>query len=69
MEKDYILDIMRSNKTVFTFQDVVLLWGESDVNFIKKKNAESANILRMGILQCLAKRHSNILKNVRMSCK
>lgn len=37
MEKDYILDLMRSEKTVLTFKDVVLLWGESDVNFIKKK--------------------------------
>ena len=36
-EKDYILDLMRSKKTVFTFKDLVLLWGESDVNFVKKK--------------------------------
>ena len=54
MEKDYILDIMRSNKTVFTFQDVVLLWGESDVNFIKKKihryvKAGKLNAIRKGI--------------------
>ena len=38
MEKDYILDLMRSNKTVLTFKDVVLLWGESDVNFVKKRS-------------------------------
>ena len=38
MEKDYILDLMRSNKSIFTFKDVLLLWGESDVNFVKKKD-------------------------------
>ncbi len=38
MEKDYILNLMRSSKTVFTFKDVVLLWGESDVNFVKKRS-------------------------------
>jgi hypothetical protein len=37
MAKDYILDIMRSKKTVFTFKDLILLWGESDINFVKKK--------------------------------
>lgn len=37
MEKDYILELMRSKNTVFTFKDVSLLWGESDVNFVKKK--------------------------------
>ncbi len=54
MEKDYILDIMRSSKTVFTFKDVVLLWGESDVNFVKKKinryvKAGKLNAVRKGI--------------------
>lgn len=54
MEKDYILDLMRSNKTVFTFKDVVLLWGESDVNFVKKKinryvQAGKLNSIRRGI--------------------
>ncbi len=54
MEKDYILDIMRSSKTVFTFKDVVLLWGESDVNFVKKKiyryvKAGKINSVRKGI--------------------
>jgi len=54
MEKDYILDIMRSNKTVFTFKDIVLLWRESDVNFIKKKihryvKAGKLNAIRKGI--------------------
>ena len=54
MGKDHILDIMRSNKTVFTFKDVVLLWGESDVNFVKKKvnryvKAGKLNAIRRGI--------------------
>jgi len=37
MRKDHLLDLMRSKKTVFTFNDIILIWGESDVNFIKKK--------------------------------
>jgi len=54
MEKDYILDLMRSKKTVFTFKDVILLWGESDVNFVKKKihryvKAGKINSVRKGI--------------------
>ncbi len=54
MEKDYILDLMRSNKTIFTFKDVLLLWGESDVNFVKKKinryvKAGKLNAIRKGI--------------------
>jgi hypothetical protein len=54
MEKDYILDIMRSNKTIFSFKDVILLWGESDVNFVKKKvnryvKAGKLNSIRRGI--------------------
>lgn len=54
MEKDYILDLMRSNKTVFTFKDVILIWGESDVNFVKKKinryvKAGKLNAIRRGI--------------------
>ncbi|KKR14471.1 MAG: hypothetical protein UT42_C0028G0006 [Candidatus Falkowbacteria bacterium GW2011_GWA2_39_24] len=54
MTKDYILDLMRSNKTVLTFKDVVLLWRESDVNFVKKKinryvKAGKLNAIRRGI--------------------
>ncbi len=54
MEKDYILDLMRSNKTIFTFKDLILLWGESDVNFVKKKiyryvKAGKINSVRKGI--------------------
>lgn len=54
MEKDYILDLMRSKKTVFTFKDLILLWGESDVNFVKKKihryiKAGKINSVRKGV--------------------
>ena len=54
MEKDYILDLMRSKKTVFTFKELILLWGESDVNFVKKKihryvKAGKMNSVRKGI--------------------
>ena len=54
MEKDYILDLMRSSKTVFTFKDVLLLWGKSDVNFVKKKinryvKAGKLNAIRRGV--------------------
>lgn len=54
MENDYILDIMRSRKTVFTFKDLILIWGESDVNFVKKKihryvKAGKINPIRRGI--------------------
>lgn len=54
MTKDYILDIMRSKKTVFTFKDLILLWGESDINFVKKKihryvKAGRMNSIRKGI--------------------
>jgi hypothetical protein len=37
MKKDYLLELMRTNKTIFTFKDVCLLWGETDLNFTKKK--------------------------------
>lgn len=37
MEKDYLLDLMRSKNTIFTTKDVSLLWGESDVRFVRKK--------------------------------
>jgi len=54
MKKDYILDLMRSKKTVFTFKDLILLWGESDVDFVKKKihryvKAGKMNAIRRGI--------------------
>jgi len=54
MEKDYILDLMRSKKTVFTFKDLILLWGESDTNFVKKKiyryvKAGRMNSIRKGV--------------------
>ena len=37
MKKDYILDLMRAKKTIFTTNDVSLIWGESNVNFVRKK--------------------------------
>lgn len=54
MEKDYILDLMRSKKTVFTFKDLALMWGETNVDFIKKKinryvQAGKMNAIRKGI--------------------
>lgn len=54
MKKDYILDLMRSKQTVFTFKDLVLIWAESDVNFVKKKihryvKAGKMNAVRKGI--------------------
>ena len=54
MVKDYILDLMRSKKTIFTFKDLILLWTESDVNFVKKKihryvKAGKMNSVRKGI--------------------
>ena len=54
MEKDYLLDLMRSKKTVFTFKDLLLLWAETDVNFAKKKiyryvKAGKMNSVRKGI--------------------
>ena len=54
MGKDYILDLMRSKNTVFTFKDLILIWGESNVNFVKKKihryvKAGRMNAVRRGI--------------------
>ncbi len=54
MVQDYLLDLMRSKKTVFTFKDLILFWGESDVNFVKKKinryiKAGKMNAVRKGI--------------------
>ncbi len=37
MEKDYILDLMRAKNTVFTTDDVSLIWGEPDTSFVRKK--------------------------------
>lgn len=54
MKKDYILGLMRSKKTIFTFKDLALMWGETDVDFIKKKiyryvKAGKMNAVRKGI--------------------
>lgn len=37
MKKDYLLDLIRAKNTVFTTKEIALLWGESDVNFVRKK--------------------------------
>lgn len=37
MKRDYLLDLMRAKASVFTTNDVALLWGESDVQFVRKK--------------------------------
>jgi len=54
MRKDHLLVLMRSKKTVFTFKDLVLLWGETDANFVKKKiyryiKLDKMNSIRKGI--------------------
>src|SRR3990167_4046655 len=54
MKKEHLLDLIRSKKTVFTFKDLILFWGESDVNFVKKKihryvKAGKINAIRRGI--------------------
>lgn len=37
MKKDYLLELMRSKSTIFTTNDVSLLWQEPDANFVRKK--------------------------------
>ncbi len=37
MEKGFIKGILRSNQTVFTFKDLLLLWGGIDVNTARKR--------------------------------
>ncbi len=54
MRKDYLMILMRSKKTVFTFKDLVLLWGETNTNFVKKKihryiKVGKINSIRRGI--------------------
>jgi len=54
MKRDHLLILMRSKKTVFTFKDLFLLWGETDINFVKKKihryiKAGKMNSIRRGI--------------------
>ena len=36
-KEDDILKLMRAKNTIFTTSDVSLLWGKSDVNFVRKK--------------------------------
>ena len=54
MKKDHLLILMRSKKTVFTFKDLFLLWGETNANFVKKKihryiKVGKINSIRRGI--------------------
>ena len=37
IKRDYLLEIMRSKATVFTTNDVALLWESPDVAFVRKK--------------------------------
>jgi hypothetical protein len=37
MRRDYLLELMRSKSTVFTTSEIALLWGESDVQLVRKK--------------------------------
>jgi len=37
MKKHYLLDLIKSKKTVFTIHDISLLWGKTDTNFVRKK--------------------------------
>lgn len=37
MKKSEILQIFRSNNTVFTFKDISLIWGETNIDLIKSK--------------------------------
>jgi hypothetical protein len=37
MKRDYLLEIMRSKQTVFTTNDIALLWGTPDAQFVRKK--------------------------------
>lgn len=37
MEKDYLMELFKSKQTVFSFKDLVLIWGEPNLDFIKKK--------------------------------
>lgn len=54
MKRDYLLELMRSPKTVFTFKDIALLWGQPNFDFVKKKvhrlvKAGKLHAIRRGI--------------------
>ncbi|MDP2789864.1 MAG: type IV toxin-antitoxin system AbiEi family antitoxin domain-containing protein [bacterium] len=54
MKQDYLLELMRAKNSVFTTSDVALLWGEPDVQFVRKKlyrylKAKKLYSLRRGI--------------------
>lgn len=37
MKKDYLLLLLRSKNTIFTFKEISLIWGIADADFIGKK--------------------------------
>jgi hypothetical protein len=37
MKRDYLLELMRAKSTVFTTSEIALLWGESNVQMVRKK--------------------------------
>jgi predicted transcriptional regulator of viral defense system len=37
MRQDYLIELMRAKTSIFTTNDVALLWGEPDVQFVRKK--------------------------------
>lgn len=37
MKNDYLLELMRSEKTVFTINDVALIWEETNLNLVKTR--------------------------------
>jgi predicted transcriptional regulator of viral defense system len=37
MKRDYLLELMRSDKTVFTIRELSLMWDKTDSSFVRKK--------------------------------
>jgi hypothetical protein len=37
VKRDYLLELMRAKSTVFTTSEIALLWGESNVQMVRKK--------------------------------
>lgn len=36
-KRDYLMDLMRTKYTILTFKEVYLLWGKTDMDFVKQK--------------------------------
>jgi len=54
MSKDYLGQLLRAQNTVFTINEIALLWGESDVQLVRKRvyryaKAGKLCLLRRGI--------------------